>query len=122
MSRSLKSLVLSTCIFTGFFVVADFSKVEAACGRWSAYNTERGAWGGNGGSWGNTNSDWYGEYGTPDNYYSGHYSNPNYSSDGFSDNNYHYDNSYPYSQHYHEEPGVGAGEEVNGAGVYFNVR
>lgn len=120
MSRSLKSLILCSCLFAGFFVAADFNKVEAAYGRWGAYNNERGAWGGNGGWWGDGRSDWYGEHGTPDNYYGGYYSAPYYS-DGYS-NNYYYDNSYPYGQSYYGGPGMGTGAGVDGAGVYFNVR
>jgi len=104
MSRSLKSLILCSCLFAGFFVAADFNKVEAAYGRWGAYNTERGAWGGNGGSWGNGHSDWYGEYGTPDNYYGGYYSTP-------------YE-----QQHYYGGPGIGADAGIDGAGIYFNAR
>ncbi len=95
----------------------------AANGRWGAYDTERGAWGGNGGWWGDSKSDWYGQYGTPEdhsNYTGGYGYSPSYYSNGYN-NNYYYDNGYPYSQNYYG-PGVGAGASVDGAGLYFNVR
>lgn len=125
MSRVLKSLMACSCLFAGFFIAADFNKVEAAYGRWGAYDTERGAWGGNGGWWGDGRSDWYGD-GTAYDYHGGgynggYYSDPYYYSNGYN-NNYYYDNSYPYGQNYYGGPGIGAGAGVDGAGVYFNVR
>jgi hypothetical protein len=113
MSCSFKSAMWVSCIFAVSFIFSNYNHLEAAYGRWGAYNTERGAWGGNGGWWGDGNNDWYGEYGTPevpyDNY--GSYTNPYSPSAGFNYDDYYYNNEYPYS-----------GDTVDGAGLYLNFR
>jgi hypothetical protein len=117
MSYSLKSLMLASCLFSIFFMSADLSQLTASQGRWGVYDNERGAWGGNGGSWAGGRNDWHGDYGTPEEYYGGdYYSNPYYNNPGNNYNGYYYNNDYPYGM------GVGAGADVNGAGLYFNVR
>ncbi len=139
MSRSLKSLMAISCLAL-FFASSDFNKLEAADGRWSAYNNEqrggynneqrgaynneRGAWGGNGGWWGNGNSDWYGDYGWPEsNHYSGGYNSHPAEYNGYNYNGSYYNNSYPYDgQQYYGNDGIGAGANIDGAGLYFNVR
>lgn len=108
MSRSFKSLILGSCLFAGLFA-AGFNSVEAASGRWGAYDNGRAAWGGNGGWWGGGRTDWYGDNG----YQNG------YEGDG----TYSYDYNHPYSQHYYAEPmAPGASAGVDGSGFYFNVR
>lgn len=91
--RSIKALLVCSSFFTLLFVASSFTQLEAAQGRFGAYNNSRPAWGGNGGSWGNNGSDWYG------------------------DNNYYYSNEYPYGEHYY---GPNAG--VDGSGYYLNIR
>lgn len=114
MSRSLKSLMLVSCFFVLSFVFTNSNQLEAAYGRWGAYNNERGAWGGNGGWWGDSRNDWYGDYGTPAEYNRyGYYSTPYQTGYGY--DGYYYDNNYPYYGQYY-------GGSVDGAGIYFNVR
>jgi hypothetical protein len=112
MSRSLKSFMIVSCLFALFFISSNFNKLEAADGRWSAYNNERPAWGGNGGWWGDGHSDWYGEYGWPEskNYYGGYY-NPYYGGDeAYNYNGYYYDNNYPYYGQYNYGNGPDYGQ------------
>lgn len=117
MFRSLRSLMLIACVFSFFFICANFNQLEAAHGRWGAYNhnNERGAWGGNGGWWGDSRGDWYGDDYNPPNQYNG-------AGYGHPDNGYYYNNNYPYGGQYYDNSGIGAGESVDGAGLYFNAR
>ena len=122
MSHTLKSIILCSGFFAVLFVAVDFKQLEAATGRWGAYDNERAAWGGNGGWWGG-GENWYGDH--PQEHYSSadYYRTAPHYSDGYN-NNYYYDNNYPYGQQYYSSPGfdAGAGAGVDGAGVYFNIR
>lgn len=113
MPLSLKFSMLTFCLFILFFIFVTFNQIEGVCGRWSSYNNGRGAWGGNGGWWGDSRSDWYGQYGTPEEYdYFGNYTTPygyRYRSSDY------YGNSYPYYGQYYSD-------SVDGAGLYFNIR
>ena len=110
MSRSFKSLILSASVFSSLFA-AGVTQLEAASGRWGAYNNERAAWGGNGGWWGGGRTDFYGDNSYRNDYYD--QGNGTYS----------YDYSHPYTQHYYAEPDAhGASAGVDGSGFYFNVR
>ena len=109
MSRSFKSIILSSCLFASLFMIGNFNPLEGAYGRWSAYN-ERGAWGGNGGSWANNGSDWYGAYATDqDGNVDGYYQNG-------------YNTAIPGVGFSASIPGVGVGAGVDGTGFYFNAR
>lgn len=115
MFRCLKSLTFVSCFFALSFIAADLSQLEAAYVRWGAYNNERGAWGGNGGWWGDSRSDWYGQYGTPEEYdYFGNYTTPHYA-------NYHHPHAY-YSENQYPYYGQYYGDSVDGAGFYLNIR
>jgi len=119
MSHSYKSLKLFSCLFALFALFADCNPLEAANGRWSAYDYERPAWGGNGGWWGGGHNDWYGDYGAPEeqhyNYYS-NYTNPYSPSVGYHYNGYYYNNEYPYGgQHFYDD-------SVDGGALYLNFR
>lgn len=116
MSRYLKSLMLIPISSFSFLAlgVLHSSHLEAACGRWATYNTERGAWGGNGGWWGESNSNWYGVYGTREEYPDPIYHTPSFHEHRRS-HYYHSNNYYPhYSQYY--------GDSVDGGALYFNIR
>lgn len=115
MFRNLTSLMLVPQILTLSFFAMNPTQLEAWYGRGGAHNYERGAWGGNGGWWGDSRSDWYGEYGTPEEYdYFGNYTTPHYSRHGYY-NGYYSENQYPYH-------GVYYGDSVDGAALYFKVR
>lgn len=83
------------------------------------YDNERPAWGGNGGWWGNSRSDWYGEYGTPDE--RAERSPADYPRGGYHPNAYYYNNEYPYAGEKEpvngEENGV-----VDGAAIYLTPK
>lgn len=116
MSRSFKSLIITSCFFAFIFSSAEFTQLEAAHGRWDTYNNERGAWGGNGGWWGDSRSDWYGPYGTPEEHeYFGNYTNVHYPHYGYNSNDYYYNNQYPYYGQYYND-------SIDGAGLYINIR
>lgn len=114
-----KSTFLSLALGMGALSLTflDFTPLEAAraCARWGTYNNGRGAWGGNGGWWGDSRSDWYGEYGTPEEYdYFGNYTTPNYCHYR-RPHRYYSKNQFPYHGQYYSD-------NVDGAGLYINIR
>lgn len=114
MLNCMKSFMFISHILALSFIALGPCQLEAFS-RVRSQNYERGAWGGNGGWWGNSRSDWYGEYGTPEEYdYFGNYTTPHYSRHGYY-NGYYSENQYPYH-------GVYYGDSVDGAALYFNIR
>lgn len=111
-----KFSILTLCLSGISLFLFNFGSLEAACGGWGgAHNYERGAWGGNGGWWGDSRSDWYGEYGTPEEYdYFGNYTTPNY-------RHYHCPHKY-YSKNQFPFHGQYYSDSVDGAGLYFTIR
>lgn len=94
--------------------VLSLSLLHAGAGRWGAYDSEQGAWGGNGGWWGGGHSDWYGQGGWPEERDLPR--NENFSLQrGYQYNGYYYDNAYPYSGE-HIYP-----DTVDGGALYVNI-
>lgn len=112
MNKYLQSFALSFFLFAMAFSLN--TQTLHAYNRWSSHNNERGAWGGNGGWWGNSRSDWYGEYGTPEEYeYFGNYTTPRSTRYGHY-NRYYSPNQFPMHGEYYQD-------NVDGAAIYFSA-
>lgn len=111
----LKSLRFIPLLLIPFVIATGSYQLEAGFARGYTYNNERGAWGGNGGWWGDSRSDWYGEYGTPEEHdYFGNYTTPHYWPHGYY-RGYYSENQYPYHGHYYSD-------SVDGAALYYYIR
>lgn len=84
-----------------------------------SHDSERPAWGGNGGWWGDSHNDWYGEYGTPEERRQEETPSPSPSSKEYHPNTYNYNNEYPRAGE--KEPVNGEeADTVDGAAIYID--
>ncbi len=90
------------------FVALDLWAYPADYSEKNRHNSERTAWGGNGGSWGVPHSEFSEEYGWRNR-------NPRTSRSYYSQYLYCRTPSYPYAEQY-------ASENVDGAALYFTIR